>query len=102
LLFDLQRSRSLDSKQRAAIEEKLATRITKAGLLHVTSQRHRSREANRKATVDRFVDLLAEALEEEAPRVRTRVPKAAKKRRLESKRRRSQKKVLRGRPNEED
>jgi ribosome-associated protein len=70
--------------------------------LHVTSQRHRSREANRKATVDRFVGLLAEALEEEAPRVRTRVPKAAKKRRLESKRRRSQKKVLRGRPNEED
>jgi ribosome-associated protein len=102
LLFDLQSSRSLKPDQRNRIEERLATRITKAGLLHVSSQRHRTREANRRATVQRFVDLLAEALEEAEPRVRTRVPKAARKRRLESKRRRSQKKAMRSRPQEEE
>ena len=102
LLFDLQSSRSLKPDQRNRIEERLATRITKAGLLHVSSQRHRTREANRRATVERFVDLLAEALEEAEPRVRTRVPKAARKRRLESKRRRSQKKAMRSRPQEEE
>jgi len=64
-------------------------------VLQVSSQRHRSREANRKATIDRFVELLANALEEDEPRVKTRMPKAARKRRLESKRRRSQKKALR-------
>jgi len=102
LLFDVQSSRSLNPDQRSRIKDRLATRITKAGVLHVSSQRHRTREANRRATVERFVDLLAEALEEDEPRVSTRVPKAARKRRLESKRKRSQKKALRSRPGEED
>ena len=102
LLFDLRGSRSLSSEQRARVEEHLATRITKDGVLHVSSQRHRSREANRRATVERFVDLLAEALEEDEPRVRTKVPKAQRKKRLDSKRRRSQKKALRAKPVEED
>ena len=102
LLFDLQGSHSLSSEQLTLIEERLATRITKAGVLHVSSQRHRSREANRRATIERFVDLLAEALEEDEPRVRTRVPRVQRKRRLESKRRRSQKKAMRSKPGEED
>jgi len=102
LLFDVRASRSLSSDQRSLIDERLATRITKGGVLHVSSQRHRTREANRRATIERFVELLADALEEDEPRVKTRVPKAARKRRLESKRRRSQKKAMRSRPGEED
>ena len=102
LLFHLRGSRSLNPVQRSRIEERLATRITKAGVLHVSSQRHRTREANRKATVERFVDLLAGALKEGEPRVKTKVPKAARRRRLDSKRRRSQKKAMRARPGEED
>ena len=102
LLFDLRNSRSLSVEQQGRIEDRLATRITKAGVLHISSQRHRTREANRRATVERFVELLADALEDEAPRVRTKVPKAARKRRLESKRKRSQKKAMRSRPDEDD
>ena len=102
LLFDVRGSRSLSSDQRSLIEERLATRITKGGVLHVSSQRHRTREANRRATIERFVELLADALEEDEPRVKTKVPKAARKRRLESKRRRSKKKAMRSRPGEED
>ena len=102
LLFDLGTTRSLSPEQRERVEEQLATRITKAGVLHVTSQRHRSREANRRTTVERFIELLAGALEEEEPRIRTRTPKVQRKRRLESKRRRSQKKALRSRPDVDD
>ena len=102
LLFDLCSSRSLSTEQRALIEERLATRITKAGVMHVSSQRHRTREANRRATIERFVELLADSLEEQEPRVQTRVPKAVRKRRLESKRRRSQKKAMRSRPHDEE
>ena len=102
LLFDLQGCRSLSSEQRTRVQERLATRTTKAGVLHISSQRHRTREANRKATIERFVDLLAEALKEDEPRVRTRAPKKARKRRLESKRRRSQKKAMRARPHDEE
>ena len=102
LLFDVRASRSLSSDQRSLIDERLATRITKGGVLHVSSQRHRTREANRRATIERFVELLADALEEAEPRVKTKIPKAARKRRLESKRRRSQKKAMRSRPHDEE
>jgi len=102
LLFDVVRSPSLSRGQRSLIAERLATRVTKDGVLHISSQRHRTREANRKATVERFVELIAAALESDEPRVPTRVPKRVKKRRLESKRKRSQKKALRTRPDEED
>ena len=102
LLFDVVRSPSLSGSQRSLIEERLATRISRAGILRVSSQRHRTREANRKATLERFVELIAGALEEEELRVPTRIPKRAKKRRLESKRQRSQKKAMRARPDEEE
>ena len=102
LLFDVRNSRSLTTDQRDRIEEQLATRITKDHVLHVTSQRHRSREANRRATIERFTELLAEALVEKEPRLPTKVSTAQRRRRLESKRRRSQKKVLRTRPEDED
>lgn len=102
LLFDIRASGSLSPEQISLIEERLATRISNDGILHLSSQRHRSREANRKATIDRFVELLAKALEEATPRVPTKVPKAAKKKRLESKRRRSQKKALRSKPDEDN
>ena len=92
----------MSPEQRTRIEARLATRITKAGVLHISSQRHRTREANRKAAIERFVGLISAALEEAEPRVRTKVPKAASKRRLESKRRRAQKKAMRARPGEED
>ena len=101
LLFDVIHSPSLSGDQRSLIEERLATRITKDGVLQISSQRHRTREANRKATIERFVELVAGALESDEPRVPTRVPKRAKKRRLESKRQRSQKKAMRARPDEE-
>jgi ribosome-associated protein len=101
LLFGVAESPSLSADQRSLIQGRLATRISKAGVLHVSSQRHRTREANRKATVETFVKLLAGALEEDEPRVPTKVPKRVKKRRLESKRQRSQKKAMRAKPDEE-
>jgi ribosome-associated protein len=102
LLFDVRASHSLSLEQRARIEQRLATRVTRDGVLQISSQRHRSREANRRATVERFVELLAMALAEDEPRLPTKVPKAARRRRLESKRQRSRKKALRTRPDPDD
>jgi len=102
LLFDVRASHSLSLEQRARIEQRLATRVTRDGVLQISSQRHRSREANRRATVERFGELLAMALAEDEPRLPTKVPKAARRRRLESKRQRSRKKALRTRPDPDD
>jgi ribosome-associated protein len=80
------------------IEERLANRISSAGVLHVTSQRHRTRSSNQRDVVDRFAGLIGGALRKRRRRKRTRPPSSAKKRRLESKRRRSRVKELRRKP----
>jgi ribosome-associated protein len=90
--FDVVGSPSLSEEQRQRILERLATRITRTGVFHVTSQKHRTQAENREAAVARFAELMAGALREEAPRKPTRVPKAAKRRRLDEKRRQSQRK----------
>jgi ribosome-associated protein len=92
LRFDLAGSPSLTAEQKERLRERLATRITRAGVLQVTSQKHRTQGENREAAVARFAELLAEALREEAPRKPTRVSKAVKRRRLDEKRRRGQRK----------
>jgi len=89
LSFDVASSSTLSDDQRQCITEHLGSRLTKAGLLRVTSQRHRSQAANRKAAVERFAELLADALSENPQRRPTRVPKAARRLRLAAKRRRS-------------
>jgi len=95
LSFDLVASPSLSPEQKARIGERLSTRVTKAGILRVTAQRHRSQAANRQLAMERFAELLQGALAEEAPRRPTRVPRRAKKRRLARKRRRGELKRLR-------
>ncbi|HEX2645525.1 MAG TPA: alternative ribosome rescue aminoacyl-tRNA hydrolase ArfB, partial [Thermoanaerobaculia bacterium] len=90
LRFDLAGSPRLSEEQRQRIRERLATRITRDGILQVSSQRHRTQAANREAAVARFAELVGEALQEEMPRKPTKVPRAVKRRRLEDKRRRSE------------
>lgn len=98
LRFDLTGSPSLSEEQKARLRQRLATRITKDGVFHVTAQRHRTQAANREAAVERFAELLRENLREEAPRKKTRPSRAAKARRLEAKRRHSQRKRERAAP----
>lgn len=90
--FDLAGSPSLSEEQRQRLLERLATRITRAGFFQVTSQKHRTQAENREAAVARFAELMAEALREETPRKATRVPRAAKRRRLDNKKRHGQRK----------
>ncbi|HEY0555839.1 MAG TPA: alternative ribosome rescue aminoacyl-tRNA hydrolase ArfB [Thermoanaerobaculia bacterium] len=92
LRFDLAGSGTLSEEQKAHLRERLATRITRDGVLQVTSQRHRSQGANREAAVERFAEILRENLREETPRRKTRPSRAAKARRLDAKRRQGQRK----------
>ena len=92
LRFDLTGSAALSEEQKARLRERLATRITRDGVLQVSSQKHRSQGANRDAAVERFAELLRENLREEPPRKKTRPSRAAKARRLDEKRRQSQRK----------
>jgi ribosome-associated protein len=98
LRFDLAASPSLSEEQKARLRERLATRVTRAGVLHVTAQKHRTQAANRDAAIERFAELVRDALREETPRRKTRVPRAVRRRRLEEKKRRGLRKRERSRP----
>jgi ribosome-associated protein len=103
LFFAVDDSPSLDDEQRRRIRERLATRISRSGVLQVSSQIHRSQARNREEALLRFVELLREALGEQVERRPTRVPAAVRRRRLEDKKRRGRLKRARSvRPEPEE
>lgn len=102
LSFDLGASPSLTEAQKSRIRERLGKRVSSAGILRVTASASRSQAVNREAALARFVRLLARALEEEAERRPTRPSRAAKRKRLDEKKRRGQVKARRRRPPPED
>jgi ribosome-associated protein len=89
LRFDLAGAASLTAAERQRIAEQLRTRIGKDGVLRVASQKHRSQAQNREAAIERFAELLREALHRRAARRPTRPSRAAKERRITAKKRRS-------------
>ena len=88
LLFDVAGSPTLTPSQRDRILATLRTRITKDGVLRVTSQRHRTQGANREAATERFVALLQQALRPVKSRKPTKPTRASKTRRLDAKKQR--------------
>ncbi|MGQ4809472.1 Peptidyl-tRNA hydrolase ArfB [Candidatus Entotheonellaceae bacterium PAL068K] len=89
LRFNIVASPSLSEAQKRRLLTRLATRISKDGVLRVISQQYRSQPANHRAAIERFVTLLQEALASTPPRRQTAVPSAVKQRRLEAKKHRS-------------
>ena len=96
LTWDVGATPSLTDEQRARILKRLARRIDAGGVLHMTDAGTRSQHRNRERVTVRFVELLAGALQEQKKRRKTKPTRASKEARLESKKRRSQTKKLRG------
>src|SRR4029450_2501462 len=97
LTFDVHGSSVLSEEQKRKILGKLATRISKEGILQVVSQRTRSQELNRHDALTRFCELLRQALTPQGARSKTRVSGAAKQQRLEEKKKRGLTKQTRSR-----
>ena len=89
LKFDIERSSTLSEEQKAQIKKKLASRISRNGVLRVTAGYNRTQKANRVAAIKRFSELLTFALAKKPLRKQTVVSRAAKERRLKAKRHRS-------------
>ena len=95
LLWDVKNSPSLSKTQRYRIQQALANRIDKEGILHLTSGERRSQLQNRQAVTERFVKLLQEAIKPPQKRIPTRPSQAAKEKRLHDKHHHAQKKQRR-------
>lgn len=98
LRFDLGGTGRLDAEQKERVWDVLGNRITKDGVLVLTSSEYRSQARNREAVTARFATLVGDALRPPRRRRRTRPTRAAKERRLQAKRRQSEKKELRRSP----
>ena len=83
-------SLSFSEEQKAIIAEKLSNRINTEGFLQVKAQTHRTQPANKEEAVQKINELVQHALAKKKPRIATKVSKAAKERRMESKKRKSE------------
>jgi ribosome-associated protein len=87
----------LPEEKRELVRQRLAGRINREGLLRVTSQAARSQIENRDRALIKLEELINEALIERKPRRKTRATRASKEKRLEEKKKKGEKKRLRGR-----
>lgn len=92
VLWDPATSRALDDAERARVVSALAARLDAEGRLRVVASDTRSQLQNRQRAEERLAALVAKALVVPRTRKKTKPSRAAKERRLEEKKRDSQKK----------
>ncbi len=95
LRFDVRRSPSLPEDVRQRLERLAGRRLTRDGVLVLVAQGERSQLRNREEALARLVELVREAARRPVPRVKTKVSRAAKRRRVDDKKRQGKIKTLR-------
>ncbi|MDA3909951.1 MAG: alternative ribosome rescue aminoacyl-tRNA hydrolase ArfB [Bacteroidales bacterium] len=98
LAFDIRQSAFLTDDEKERLIENAANLLTKDEVLQMACETSRSQSANKAELIERFIEVLRDALKEEKPRKETKVPKVEKKKRLENKRKLSEKKQYRKPP----
>ncbi len=88
----------LDDAAKARIRRLAGSRLTQDDEVVILARRYRSQERNRQDARARLVALIERAMQREKTRKKTRKPASANRQRLESKKRRGEKKRLRGKP----
>lgn len=97
LTFNPEESQALTEEEKFLIEHKLANRLNANKTLVMQCDEDRSQLRNKDIVIKRFLQLIENALRIEKPRVPTKIPKAVIKKRIENKRRQSEKKDSRRR-----
>lgn len=95
LRFDVRHSPSLPEDVRQRLERLAGRRLTRDGVLVLVAQGERSQLRNREEVLARLVELIRAAARRPVPRKKTKVSKAAKRRRVDDKKRHGTVKSLR-------
>lgn len=85
--FNIDASQTFTEEQKATLREKLSNRINSEGELVVKAQTHRTQLANKEEAIRKVHELVQNALHRKKARIATRVPKAVREKRVESKKR---------------
>ncbi|EDP71103.1 Class I peptide chain release factor [Flavobacteriales bacterium ALC-1] len=98
LYFNLEKSQVFNDDERLKLLEFFKNRLNKDGVLVLTCDESRSQFRNKSIVTQRFLELTEEGLKEEKERKSTKIPKAVKRKRLANKRKNSEKKANRKKP----
>lgn len=95
LRFSILNSQVLSDDEKQIVLHKLASRITDMYELIICSQTERSQLQNKEACISKFILLMKQAFAPQKPRKATKPTYASKQKRIDDKRRNSEKKQLR-------
>ena len=77
-------------QQKEILKQKLSNRINAEGFFYVKSQTHRTQLANKEEVREKMKELIKKALEKKKKRIATKTSKAAKEKRIESKKKKGE------------
>lgn len=95
LLFHVDGSHSLGDAEKEILRENLKSKIDSDGYIHVVAQESRSQWQNKQRALEKFAQLLRGALKPKKKRIKTKPSRSATERRIQGKRKRSERKKLR-------
>lgn len=88
--FSINASQILNEEQKKLVTEKLFNRINNEGMLFVKSQTYRTQLENKGEVTRKMNELVTKALEKKKKRKPTKISKAVKEKRLESKKKKGE------------
>jgi ribosome-associated protein len=98
LSFDLLNSESISDREKELLFKNISTRLTKEGVLQLSSDESRSQHTNKEKVIKRFFEVLTKALIVPKKRRPTKISRNQKAKRLDNKQRHATKKSLRKKP----
>jgi len=106
-LFEIATSEALDEEEKNVVQQKLASRINKEGILSTSAQESRTQQSNREKAIKKMLQLLEKALEpeperEEVPERLVASPQKRKKLKSEQSSKKAARKKIILPPKEED
>ena len=98
LSFDIPNSISISDEEKELLLKTLSPRLTKNGILQLSSGESRSQHSNKEKVVKRFFEVITAGLVRPKKRKPTKISKAQKAKRLDNKQKHATKKALRKKP----
>ena len=98
LYFSIEASKCFTEEEKERLLGYLENRLTKSSILILSCGETRSQLKNKDIVVSRFLNIIEEGLKEEKKRLETKIPKAVKQKRLDNKKKTSEKKANRRPP----
>jgi len=98
LRWDIQNSKHLSEDQKAKLVDKAGSYINKEGVMVISDESSRSQVKNKENVIMKWKKLILKSFKHKKKRKKTKIPKAAKEARLKKKKRNSDVKKMRKKP----